>query len=48
MCQKLDDVDLKAHLEDLEKSDLKGNDFQTYPLKDVEVDFVNDLFFRYL
>ena len=48
MCQKLEDVDLKSHLEELTKSDLKGNDFQTYPMKDVEIDLVNDLFYRYL
>ena len=48
MCVKLDDLDLKEHMSDLMKLDLKGNDFQTCPLKNVDVDLVDDLNHRYL
>ena len=48
MAQKMQDCDLKAHLEQLEAYHLKGNDFMPFPLKDVQHDFVGGLLLRYL
>lgn len=48
MAQSINDYDLKSHLEQLEAYHIKGNDFAPIPLKDVQLDFVNDLLTRYL
>lgn len=48
MAEKIFDYDLKAHLEQLEAHDLKGNDFYPIGLKDVTEDFVGELLFKYL
>lgn len=48
MASKIFDYDLKAHLEQLEAYHLKGNDFQPFPQKDVQQDFVGGLLQRYL
>ena len=48
MAAKVFDYDLKAHLEQLQAHHLKGHDFQPFPLKDVQQDFVKDLLQKYL
>ena len=35
-------------MSDLKKMELRGNDFQTAPKKKVDVDFVEDLNYKYL
>ena len=47
---KITDVDLKAHLEQLDAHHLKGKEFSSYPKKDIpaNLDFVEDLLVRYL
>ena len=48
MAAKLFDYDLKAHLEQLESHNIKGIDFQPYPLKDAEHYFVQELMEKYI
>ena len=48
MAAKIFDYDLKAHLEQLEAHHIKGNDFQPFPLKEVQLDLMKDLLYRYL
>ena len=40
---KLDDVDIKAHIDALDKKDLKTSGWTTEPLNNVEHDFVSPL-----
>ena len=48
MAAKIFDYDLKSHLEVLESYHIKGNDFQSFPLKDVQHEFVTDLLTKYI
>ena len=48
MAAKLFDYDLKAHLEQLESHNIKGIDFQPYPLKDAQHYFVQELMEKYI
>ena len=45
MAAKIFDYDLKAHLEQLEAHHIKGNDFQPFPLKEVQLDLMKDLLY---
>ena len=42
------DVDIKAHIDELDKKQLKSSGWLTEPLDNVEHDFVSDLLNRYL
>jgi len=48
--QKIEDVDLKEHLEDLQMRELSKNDWDPFPMTDLaeNCDFVGELLQRYL